>query len=142
MKAGPYGSFVELESVADIGMEIQSNDLNTLFATAGWVLFHYMTDIRLARSEIRASFEIGSSDLEELMVDWLNELIYVHETRNLLLVEFCVSVSFDSLSGSAGGEPFDPDRHVRKNLIKAATYHQLSVRKHRNGWFARVILDV
>jgi len=47
-----------------------------------------------------------------------------------------------SLSGVVAGEPFELSHHGLKTLLKAVTYHQLSVRRDRDGWAARVIFDI
>jgi SHS2 domain-containing protein len=77
------------------------------------------------------------------MVDWLNELLYLHDVENLLFKEFEVeSVGENGLKAVAKGEPFQEEAHVIKTEVKAATYHRIEVRKERGRWRAQIILDL
>jgi SHS2 domain-containing protein len=77
------------------------------------------------------------------MVDWLSELLYLHEVENLLFKEFKVeSIGKDGLHGLAKGEPFQEGVHVIKTEVKAVTYHGIEVRQDKDGWRARIIFDL
>jgi SHS2 domain-containing protein len=77
------------------------------------------------------------------MVDWLSELLYLHDVENLLFKGFEIdSVSEDGLKAIVKGEPFQEGVHVIKTEVKAVTYHQIEVRRENRGWRARVILDL
>ena len=77
------------------------------------------------------------------MVDWLSELLYLHDVENLLFKEFkVVSVGEDGLKAIAKGEPFQEGVHAIKTEVKAVTYHRLEVRKKNGGWRAQVIFDL
>ena len=77
------------------------------------------------------------------MVDWLSELLYLHDVDHLLFREFIVeSVGEEGLRAVARGEPFQEGVHVIKTGVKAVTYNQIRVEKQREGWRARVILDL
>jgi SHS2 domain-containing protein len=47
-----------------------------------------------------------------------------------------------SFSASALGEAFDPGKHRVEVEIKAATYHELTLKQEEGRWMARVIFDV
>jgi SHS2 domain-containing protein len=77
------------------------------------------------------------------MVDWLSELLYLHDVENLLFKGFEIdSVGKDGLKAIVKGEPFQEGVHVIKTEVKAVTYHQIEVRREKRGWRARVILDL
>ena len=77
------------------------------------------------------------------MVDWLGELLYLHEVDHLLFKEFRVeSVGEKGLKAVVKGEPFQEGVHVIKTEIKAVTYHQIQVKKRDGGWKAQVIFDL
>ena len=76
---------------------------------------------------------------------WLNELIFLCETRHTLYTEFEVRVADDGLSlrAEVGGEPIDRDRHVLDHEVKAVTHHALDLHQDDGGgWVAEVILDI
>jgi len=86
--------------------------------------------------EVRVSAE----DTPTLLLRWLAELLYVHETQRLLFSRFEVEVSGTSLLGRARGEAIDKARHELKLVIKAVTRHRLTVDPERG--IAEVIFDI
>ena len=84
--------------------------------------------------------------LEDLLVDWLDELVYWFEVQNLLVGDAGVRVhetsSGWSLEGEIRGETFDPRRHPIKVLIKGITYHQLAIRRNGDRWVTSVVFDI
>ena len=99
----------------------------------------------LGSIELRESFqvEVDSEDQEELVVDWLNELLYTYESSGLLPRLFDVSVDEGgrSLTAKCGGETADSKRHRMRTSVKAATYHGLEL-SHDGQWRIQVVLDV
>lgn len=135
--------FEVLDHTADIGLIVYGEDLKALFENAGEAFFHLLTDLRKVRLRTERRIEIGKENLERLMVDWLTELIYLHEVENLLLKKFRVeSVGENGLRARVKGEPFQEGIHVMKTGVKAVTYHQIEVREEKKGWRARVIFDL
>ena len=77
------------------------------------------------------------------MVDWLTELLFLHEVELLLFKEFSVeSVGVDGLRAVVKGEPFREGAHVINTEVKAVTHHQIRVRQDQGGWRAQVIFDL
>ncbi len=135
--------FEVLDHTADIGLIIHGEDLKALFENAGEGFFHLITDLRKVRRRIEREIEIGGESLERLMVDWLSELLYLHEVENLLFKGFKVeSVGEDGLRAMAKGELFQEGVHVIKTEVKAVTYHQIEVRKENGRWRAQIIFDL
>jgi SHS2 domain-containing protein len=85
---------------------------------------------------------VAGTDPELLLFDWLTELLYVFESRKLLLAEFEVSVDSRGLSATCRGEPVDPARHELDHEVKAITYHGLRIEQTAEGWLAEVIVDI
>jgi SHS2 domain-containing protein len=132
-----------LDHTADIGLIIYGQDLKGLFENAGKAFFHLITDLRKVRRRVEKRVRIGEESLDRLMVDWLSELLYLHDVDHLLLKGFKVeSVGEDGLKAVVEGEPFQAGFHVIKTEVKAVTYHQIEVRKKDGNWRAQVILDL
>jgi SHS2 domain-containing protein len=135
--------FEILDHTADIGIIVYGEDLKSLFENAGEAFFHLITDLKKVRLRTERKIEIGGESLERLMVDWLNELLYLHDVENLLFKRFQVeTVGEEGLKASVRGEFFQEGAHVIKTGVKAVTYHQLEVRQEKEGWRARIILDL
>lgn len=135
--------FEVLDHTADIGLIVYGGDLKALFENAGEAFFHLITDLRWVKSRIEKRIHIGGESLERLMVDWLSELLYLHDVENLLFKVFDVeSVGEDGLEAVVKGEPFQEGVHVIKTEVKAVTYHQIEVREEKGRWKAQIILDL
>jgi len=135
--------FKILDHTADIGVIVYGKDLKALFENAGGVFFHLICDLRRVKSRIEIKIEIKGEPLERLMVDWLSQLLYLHDVENLLFKKFSVeSVGENGLKAIAAGEPFQEGVHVIKTEVKAVTYHQIQVCQEDEGWKAQIIFDL
>ncbi len=135
--------FEILDHTADIGIVVYGEDLKALFENAGEAFFHLITDLRKVRRRMERRVNLGGESLDRLMVDWLSELLYLHDVENLLFKGFEVdSIGQDGLRATVKGEPFQEGVHVIKTGVKAVTYHQIEVRQEKRGWRAQVILDL
>lgn len=125
---------------ADIGMMAYGETLAEAFGNAAYGMFAIMTDMRRVRELEPRRFEVRTKDLEGLLFDWLNHLLYYFDTEKLLFRRFEVTLEDAHLSAQCYGERFDPARHEIKLGIKSATYYMLKVDSKRNR--VRVIFDV
>lgn len=131
------------EHTADFGIRARAESVNDLFADAARALFSLMVanlDILQPVEEI--TLEINGSDQEELLHDWLAELLFQFHARRLVLKEFAVEVSEKKVTATARGEKLDPQRHIVEVEVKAITWHALRIEQTDEGWLAEVIVDV
>jgi SHS2 domain-containing protein len=133
------------EHTADLGLRIAATDLRDLFVTAAIALCDLIVvnraDVRLLSTE---AVTLQADSPAELLIAWLNELIFRCETEHRLYSRFEVTLDDGGqrLEATIGGEPIDPARHILDHEVKAATHHGLTV-THENGqWLAEVILDI
>ncbi len=132
-----------LDHTADIGVIVYGEDLKALFENAGEAFFHIITDLKKVKLRIEKHIVIEGESLERLLVDWLSELLYLHDVENLLFKQFKIeSVGEDGLKAVAKGEPFEEGVHAIKTEVKAVTYHQIEVRQEKGRWRAQVIFDL
>jgi SHS2 domain-containing protein len=131
------------EHTADLGLRVRAPDLNTLFREAAVGLFSMIVeDVTRIRPNHLVTFTVPGSDREYLLFDWLRELLLVADERRMVFGTFDVTVTDSGLTGSAWGEPLDPDRHGLNREVKAITYHELKVVPTADGWLAEVIVDI
>jgi SHS2 domain-containing protein len=131
------------EHTADLGLRIRSGDLDALFAEAGEALLAAICDDPASvetAEEVEFSLEADRAD--DLLHDWLSELLYTFHTRRMVFARFDVKVELPRLKAVARGEPIDPARHRLDLEIKAITYHGLKVEREAGGWLAEVIVDI
>lgn len=140
MVPGRYDYF---EHRADMGIEGCGSSMEEAFAQAARALFDLMLDIGQVRPQKRVSIRCRAHDREELLVEWLNELLSCADIEGLALGRFQVDrLGKNDLEGSAWGEPFDPRRHHPKTEVKAATYAMLFVGPEGDEQVARCVVDL
>jgi len=131
------------EHTADLGIRVCAGSADELFADAARGLFAVMVgNVAAVRMVEDVTFQLDGDNVEELLHDWLSELLYTFYTRRLVLAEFRVKLSPTGLSATARGEPLDPRRHEIGGEVKAITWHGLKVEQHADQWQAEVIVDV
>lgn len=131
------------EHKADEMVSVTAATLPELFERAAWAMFSILTDVEAVRERDRVAVAVEASDREALLVKWLAELNFLHQTQQKLFCRFDVQAIGDThLRAEAHGETRDPARHPVYVEIKAVTYHGLSVREEAGGWHATVLFDV
>ncbi len=132
-----------LDHTADIGIIVHGVELPETFGNAAYAMFDILTNIDEVKETGRFDIQVSASDVEELLVTWLDELLYRYETERVIFKRFVIEdMDETSLRATAFGEKIDPLRHEIKLEIKSVTYHQLKVEKTDDGWKAQVIFDV
>jgi len=133
--------FELIEHTADIGLIAFGETLADAFANAAFGMFSIITDLDTVREIESKRVEIAEDDIEALLFEWLNSLIYHFDVDGLLLREFdIIEFGGSRLVAVCHGEKYDPSRHDLKTGIKSATYHMLDVDKDKKQ--VRVIFDI
>lgn len=131
-----------LDHTADTGIIAYGVTPHELFENAAWGMFDLMFDLDGLDPMRDVPVIAGGESLEELLVNWLSELLYHSESLDLALCYFTVDrLEEGGVQGSAGGVPA-PAFELRGPPIKAVTYHDLAVVENPDSWWARVIFDV
>jgi protein archease len=142
MSDRPRGSFEFIDHTADAGIRVEAPTLEDLFETAGLAFTELVTSVDSIDCREERRFQLQEGDIETLLVSWLQELLYLLDTEDLVFGRFQVKLDNFSLEAVAWGDFFDPKIHPMKTEIKAVTYHQLEVTKSDQGWQAQVIFDI
>lgn len=136
------GAFRLLEHTADMGIEATGDSRADLFVQAARGLREILSVAEAAGREERM-VEVRGGDAAELLVRWLNEILYLFETEGFFPADFRVAeMGEERLLACISGEAFDPDRHPIEREIKSVTYHQLQVEKKDGTWRAQVYVDL
>jgi len=142
MSEHPRGSFEFIDHTADAGIRVEAPTLEDLFETAGLAFTELVTSADSLDCRVERRFKLREDDVETLLVSWLQELLYLLDTEDLVFGRFQVKLHDFSLEAVAWGDVFNPDIHAIKTEIKAVTYHQLEVAEGDQGWEAQVIFDI
>jgi riboflavin kinase/FMN adenylyltransferase len=139
--AGCRYRFQEIDHTADRALQVWGEDLPALYAGAARGMYSLMGDIHeegLIATEWR-EVSLEALDRETLLVDWLNELLFLAEVEGLLFLEFRIeSLTDTTLHAQAGGI----HAPVTKADIKAATFHDLEIAQDGSGWSTVITFDV
>ena len=140
---GERPSYREIEHTADVGVELTAPDLPSAFERTAAAMFDLECDLGRVGDSWRGSVRVVGLDLQNLMVRWLSELLFLSESEGVLLSRFTVErLDGLALEASVAGERFDRARHAVRVEIKAPTYHGLRVEQTDGGWEAEVLFDV
>ena len=131
------------EHRADIGVAGYGRTAAEALEQAALALTAILCDPATVAASERVEIRCEAPDLELLLVDWLNALVYEMATRHLLFSRFRVQLEDGRLEGEAWGEPVDVARHQPAVEVKGATYTGLKVGQLPDGtWYARCVVDV
>jgi len=127
---------------ADVGIKAYGADISQAFTNAARALFSLITELDDVEEILHRDIELTAPDEESLLVDWLNELIYLFDTENIVFKRFDVTKLNDTqLKARSYGEKVDSSKHRLKIGVKAATYHMLKVAKG-DGCQVQVLFDI
>lgn len=132
-----------LEHTADMGVEAHAETQPGVFVAMAQGLAALMFSASSVRPAIMVPVRLSADNAVELLVAWLNEILYHCEAQRLVPADFqVVSLLDDTLEAVILGEPFDPARHGIERQAKAVTYHQALLQQSADGWSARVYVDL
>ena len=134
----PHG-YQEIEHTADRALRVWGRELPDLFVGAARGMYSLLADVQGSTPTTWREISLEGWDRETLLVDWLNELLYLTEIEDLLFVDFEVdSLTPTTLLARAGAIP---GRVTRAN-IKAATFHDLALSDDGHRWSTVITFDV
>lgn len=132
-----------IEHTADIGIEVKAASLRELFTLAAEGLFDLITESPLSGGGSSRKISLDADSKEQLLVKWLEELLYLFEIKKLLPAAYNIgNVSDTRLEADVICFPFDAVLHRPRYEIKAVTYHNLAIKKEEGGYSVRIIFDI
>lgn len=141
--SGPVPRWEHFGHEADIGVHGVGRNPGEAFAQAALALTAVVTEPTAVAPDEAVAIECAAPDIELLLVDWLNAIIYEMAVRHMLFSRFDVHITDGRLSARLFGQQVDPARHQPAVEVKGATCTALSVREDDHGvWHARCVIDV
>jgi len=128
---------------ADIGVRGYGLTVAAAFENAARAMITAIVDPAGLVPEQSVRIVCEAPDLELLLVDWLNALVFEMATRGLIFASFDVRITDGRLEAEACGERVDPERHAPAVEVKGATYTALRVAQGEDGiWTVQCVIDV
>jgi len=134
--------YEHFEHEADIGVRGIGGTCAEAFEQAALALTAVVTDPAKINLVEKIELACVAPDVELLLPDWLNALIYEMSVRHMLFGRYKVEIAGGKLTGAAWGETVDIARHRPAVEPKGATYTGLSVRNDAGLWVAECVVDV
>ena len=138
--------FEIIDHTADIGIRAYGKDLKELFSNAAAGTASIIAQIQAVHKKESRYIEITAYDLEELLVGWLNEIVYLFSAHKFLTSGVSIEyIDNKLLKGYVYGECYDAKRHTLQEEIKSTTYHMINIKKPESTddlWTLEVIFDV
>ena len=138
----PEKDFEIIDHTADVGIIAYGADMRQAFVNAARALFSLITELDDVEEVLHRDIELTALGEEDLLVEWLNELIYQFDTEGVIFRRFDI-IHLDStqLKARSYGEKVDSSKHKLKTGVKAATYHMLKIDKG-DGCKVQVLFDI
>ena len=134
--------FEIVDHTADVGIIAYGTDIRQAFANAARAMFSLITELDEVEEIIYRDIKLTAPDQESLIVEWLNELIYLFDTENIIFKRFDITrLNSTQLKARSYGEKVNSSKHKLKTGIKAATYHMLRINKG-DGCRIQVLFDI
>ena len=137
--------FLEKIAIADIAFQAYGATMEELFESAALATFEAMADLETVEEKEKEFLQLKSQKIEDLLFDWLSELVYLKDAKAMLFRSFKLKIDDKrkyQLKAEARGEKINPAKHKLRTDVKAVTYHMLEVKREKGRWIAQVILDI
>lgn len=136
-----------LDHPSDVYVEVRANNLEEAFALCGLATYEVMTNTNLVEKKEEAKVVVEGFDLYSLLYNWIEELIYLFDSKGFLgsyvkVDEIAENNGNFVLKATILGERYDPRKHEAKTAIKAATYHLMEIKKENSYYIIRYVLDI
>lgn len=135
--------YEQIEHTADIAVRVYGKDMKELFGNAAFGMFDITADLEGLKESVAVDIDLKADNYEELLVKWLDELLYNFYTKWIIFFEFDIlELEANRLKARARGRHVGENHNRLKTEIKAATYHDLKVKKSPDGYSVDIIFDI
>ena len=127
----------------ELAVRVTGSSQADLFTNSAIALFDVMAEGANIEIKERIPLEVEGSDRDDLLVNWMRELLYLYQSSGYLLKEFKITEVKDTIvKAEVSGEKIDPDRHEIKQEIATVAFDKSHIEKTGNQWIAQVIFEL
>ena len=141
--------FVLLENIAiaDIAFEAFGKNLNELFENSAFAVAEIIADSKKIKPKFQKTIKLKANSIENLLYDFLSELIYLKDAEGIVFCKFKIKIIEKDkeffLNAKIVGQKISAiNPQFLRNDAKAITMHMFSVKKIKQKWVARIVVDV
>ena len=132
-------SFEEIEHTADRAFRVTGCDLAVLLENAACAMQALEGPRATEEPSATREIEVEGVDRESLLVNWLNEILYLEQAHHLVCERFHID---DVRNHRLRARVETRKCEGNYTHIKAVTFHNLTIRETAAGLEAEVVLDV
>jgi SHS2 domain-containing protein len=127
---------------SELAVRVTGKSQAELFANSAFALFDVMSDVETIAVQERLPLVVEGTDRDDLMINWMRELLYLYQGSGYLLKEFKINEVKDTIvKAEVCGEKINPDRHEIKQEIAAVAYQHGRMEKTGNQWIAQLVFE-
>ena len=130
---------------ADVAFRVKADSWDHLFEGASQALTKVMVDPRDLKSDRHLTIDLSAGTVEELLYDWLSEMVYLKDVEAFLAKSAAARVipgSIWHVTGKLDGDTIHPTEQRLGQDIKAVTYHMFQVSREGDEITAQVVVDI
>ena len=124
---------------SELSLRLSGDSLAQVLADAGFALFDLLVDLTAVEARESVTLEVEGLDNDDLMINWMRELLYEYQASGFVLKEFEIREAGEFfVRAEARGEKYDPDRHEEREAIGAVDERLSHLGKMGSQWTAQV----
>ena len=131
---------------SDAGVKVEADTLNNLFVGSAEALFDLIGRKISKGKNFHFDVDLSADSMEELLVSWLNELIFRFEADDFYCKEFNVKIlerdKKYSINAQIRGEKIIWGSDEIHHEVKSATYHQLKIIEKNGKYTVKIVFDL
>ncbi|MFH1847370.1 MAG: archease [Candidatus Omnitrophota bacterium] len=135
--------YEQIPHTADLAVRVYGKTLEELFENAAYAMFDLISEIKKVKKNEIVEIQVKALDQETLLIAWLNELLYICFSKKSLFCNFSIRCLTDiELNAGIIGQDIGKDTGLILKEIKAATYHDVNIKKTKTGYQVDIVFDV
>ncbi len=134
--------YLENVAIADIAFEAYGKNLNEVFENSAYAFFDMTCNPKTVKSKIKKEIKIEDKDEQNLLYNFLAELIFLKDSEQLIFNKVKVLISKNKLKATLYGDKIDYGKQELRNDVKAITYHMFKLEKTKKGYKVTVVVDI
>lgn len=135
--------YEQIPHTSDIGIRAYGKDLRELFSNAAFGMFDIIADLEGLKTSVNVDISLEAASYEELLVSWLDELLYNFYTKGIIFSLFdIIDLGEMRLKAHAYGRHVGENKNRLKKEIKAVTFHNLHIKEQDEAFSVEIIFDV
>jgi SHS2 domain-containing protein len=134
-----------IDHTADVMFEAFGKNLNEVFENAALATFEVQCGLDNVDCNVKKKIKLSNDNVQDLLFDFLEELIFLKDAKYLIFKKFKVKILEKNkffLEAIVGGEKINPEKHELKVDVKAVTLHHFELKKVKDEWKCKVLLDI